>query len=175
MLEISLNRSCSRKFWYARMGQVTARCGPSMGILTAPASYLLSQGRLVPTRNAHSSPRVRVLEEEGSERLWERFLGELRESVSGWGRVLGLTHHTFLLSPSGGGPPPPPPPAAPSTWSVQNGPAPEEMEQQRRWGQPLGGEPYQHQSSRIFQNPCLPESRTLQRSVSRMFLLLPGG
>lgn len=41
----------------------------------------------------------------------------------------------------GGGPPPPPPPAAPSTWSVQNGPAPEEVEQQKRWGQPLGALP----------------------------------
>lgn len=31
----------------------------------------------------------------------------------------------------GGGPLPPPPPTAPPTWSAQNGPSPEEMEQQK--------------------------------------------
>lgn len=30
----------------------------------------------------------------------------------------------------------PAPPAPPPTWSVQNGPSPEEMEQQKRWGHP---------------------------------------
>lgn len=77
----------------------------------------------------------------------------------------------------GGGPPaappPPQPPAGPPTWSVQNGPSPEEAEQHKRWGRALGGGPGNCQSSRMFQNSRCLEFRTLQLSVSRMSQL-PG-
>lgn len=89
MLEISLNWSCSCKLWSAR--RAAGDCGLLLGVITAPASFLHRQGRLVPsfiphpglTCVPHCSPRVRVLEEGGSERLWEGFLGELRDSVTG--------------------------------------------------------------------------------------------
>lgn len=70
----------------------------------------------------------------------------------GLGLGSGVTHPPYSHLP-GGGPPPPPPAAAPPTWSVQNGPAPEELEQQKRWGQSLGAEAHPCQSSRMFQNP----------------------
>ena len=141
---ISPNWRGSCKLWSARHG---VGDGP-MGIAALAGHHhsprlepVLSREAGRGTFNPHPSPRVGVLEEEGSESLRARFLGELSERAAGWGRVPGLTHHPFHSHFPGGGPPPPPPPAAPSTWSVQNGPAPEEVEQQKRWGQPLGALP----------------------------------
>lgn len=80
-----------------------------LGITTAPTSYQLSQGKLVLMlipeicQGAHTLARSISVPEEGSERLWAGFLGglgELGESDKGWGRVHGLIHHPFLLSPS---------------------------------------------------------------------------
>lgn len=53
----------------------------------------------------------------------------------------------------GGGPLPAP---APPAWSTQNGPSPEELEQQKRWGPSL-----------LLGTPYLPEFRTCQFSLSR--------
>lgn len=143
-------------------------------ITTAPASYQLSQGRWCCPSSQKFILREKEVSTSGQD---SQVASELRESAKGRGRVPRLTRHPSHSHLPGGGPPaappPPQPPAGPPTWSVQNGPSPEEAEQHKRWGRALGGGPCHCQSSGMFQNSRLLEFRTLQLSVSRMFQL-PG-
>ena len=85
--------SDSGKFWaFARHHHSTC--------LLSAQSREASQGRPVLPLIPRPSLRVRLLEKERSQCLWHRFLGELSESIMGWGQVPGLTHHTFQLLPS---------------------------------------------------------------------------
>lgn len=103
---ISPNWRGSCKLWSARHG---VGDGP-MGIAALAGHHhstrlqpVLSREAGGGTFNPHPSPRVGVLEEEGSESLRARFLGELSERAAGWGRVPGLTHHPFTLTFQEGG------------------------------------------------------------------------